>query len=205
MSKSHAPATASLPSERSTTPVGVDVGVTNLAVAAPADGDPAGALVVDGEPVREQFEHLVEAATALEWAFPDSTGQAAVVAAFYHRLRAQLGGAAVRVLDYVREHTAPALVVEDLAYSGHPLWAFRHGGDVGTWLLPAFQSVLVDHAVAAGIPVAYVDRDFTTKECHECGQLARQDSATIVCTTDDCPVDEVGRDRSAALSIARRF
>lgn len=73
------------------------------------------------------------------------------------------------------------------------------------WLVSAFQSVLVDHALDAGLPVARVDPEYTTKQCHECQQFARLEGDVIECGNGGCPVDEVGRDLSAALSIAGRF
>lgn len=52
--------------------------------------------------------------------------------------------------------------------------------------------------------VAVADEKYTTRQCHECDQLAAVGSETITCTTGWCLVETVGRDQSAAATLAKR-
>jgi len=71
-------------------------------------------------------------------------------------------------------------------------------------LLPALHHAIAVKANEAGIPVCYVDPEYTTQECHGCGNLATIDQDQIECTTGQCSVEAVSRDWSAAVSIAQR-
>jgi transposase len=75
---------------------------------------------------------------------------------------------------------------------------------LGAWLLPTFRKALVERANEVGLPVARVDPSGSTQECHSCGEVGDVGSKMLKCTTPDCPVGEVCRDRSAALTIAQR-
>lgn len=188
--------------------VGIDVGVKRLLVAAPASAGPdvETALVVDGEPVRALFDGLEGAMDALE-ASPDATGgEAQRLREHYRdRLHARFGDAVERTLAFVDALDADVVALEDLN-AGLPSLAtvLERGGQDMEWILPMLQARLEASLEAGGYAVAYVDRDYTTRACHHCEQFAAVEDDTIVCTTADCPVDEVGRDRSAAVSIARR-
>jgi transposase len=209
MSSTPTPPSASTPAsaKRGGTPVGVDVGERELAAVAAADVPPEAALVIDGGPVRESYGHLVATIRALQAPPGDAPGETAAFAAYYHRIRGQLHDAAARVVQYARDRPAPVLVLEDLAYPQRPLWEFRDGDHFGTWLLPAFQAVLRERAVDARLPVVGIEPQETTLACHRCGELGEADARgdrRLRCSEPDCPVDAVDRDRSAAVTIARR-
>lgn len=191
-----------------TTVVGVDVGVRNLLVAAPAEAGPdvPTALVVDGGPVRALYAALVDAMDALE-ASPDATGGTAqrLREHYRDRLHARLGDAVEELLAFVDDLEADVVALEDLG--GRPpslATALQEGHDTDAWVLPMLQMRLTASLEAAGYAVTFVDRDYTTRACHHCEQFAVVEDHTIRCTTADCPVDVVGRDRSAAVSIAQR-
>lgn len=187
------------------TPVGVDLGVKTLAAAAPADGDPSDALTIDGDHVRRRYEILTEATRALHGAPFDTTrGEIQLFAAMWRQIRPQVYDAAVRVVRYAREQTAPTLVLERLPYTETALWTRRTASDLGTWLLPALAHAVRRKARAAEVPVRTVDATGTTQLCHDCGNRCAVGQHHVECVTDDCPVGAVSRDRSAALSIARR-
>ncbi|ELY96697.1 IS1341-type transposase (ISH12) [Natrialba chahannaoensis JCM 10990] len=187
------------------TPVGVDIGVKNLVAAAPADAAPESALVIEGDHVRKRHETLVEAMQALQGAKFDTTnGQTQLFAALWHQIRPQVYDAAVRVVRYAQEFPAPTITLEDLSFCEATLWEHRTVDDIGTWLLPALQHAVAVKAQAAGIPVTYVNPKYTTQQCHVCGELGRLKNDTLECTTENCSVGTVCRDRSAAVSIAQR-
>lgn len=202
---SSTPQSASGVSTTGYTPIGIDVGVKNLVAAAPADADPEAAFVIDGAPLRERYDILVEATRALQGAWFDTTrGEAQLFAAMYHQLRPQVFDAAHRLVRYAGEFTTPLLALENLSHDARPLWDWRTATELGAWLLPALQEATVEVALDAGLPVTYVDPEYTSQACHRCEKLGRLEDDVVVCTTDDCPVEAVCRDRSAAVTIANR-
>ncbi|ELZ21483.1 transposase, IS605 OrfB family protein [Halosimplex carlsbadense 2-9-1] len=187
------------------TAVGVDLGEWYLAVAAPAGREPDEALVVSGEEVREQYAALVGATHALEEATFDTTrGQSQLVAAVWESMQAEISDGVEQVVEYARQFPTPLLVLEDLYYSEVALWEQRTSRELGAWLLPAFREALVVRANEVGLPVANVDPKGSTQQCHVCSEAGEVREKTLLCTTPDCPVEEVCRDRSAALTIAQR-
>ena len=195
------------------TPVGVDVGERTLVAAAPVHGRPEEAFTIEGDHVRESFRLLRSLMDALEHFGSDTTSaETALVAAFWkERLKGQVHGAAAQTVQYAREFPGAVLVLEELPYTQRPLYEQRHdAGEIGTWLLPALQDALVAKAVDAGLPVAWIDPAGTSVECHACGERGERGDRTerlrrqFRCLNDDCPVDVVDADASAAVSIAKR-
>jgi len=191
------------------TPVGVDVGTRQLFVATTLADGVDGALAEPGAYVQALHSEFVAATQRINQpagdAIDDTTlGQ--LVARYWPKLRAAFVQAADRVLEYARQQPAPVLVCEDLAQQHQPLVACRHGRvRTGTWVPPVARAILVERAVDAGIPVATVDPTYTSQECHICGEQGDLGGDDLVCTTDGCPVDAVDRDRSAAVTIAKRY
>ncbi|ELY93053.1 transposase, IS605 OrfB family protein [Natrialba chahannaoensis JCM 10990] len=136
--------------------------------------------------------------------FDTTNGQTQLFAALWHQIRPQVYDAAVRVVRYAQEFPAPTLVLEDLSFCEATLWERRTTDDVGSWLLPALQHAIAVKAHDAGVPMRYVDPKYTTQQCHSCGELGHLERETLECTIEDCPVNTVCRDRSAAVSIAQR-
>lgn len=79
---------------------------------------------------------------------------------------------------------------------------FRRVG-VYWWHLPALQRRFKTALTAAGYRVERVNPKRTIEQCHICDELTSVGDNTISCTTKDCPVDTVYRDRSTAVSIAK--
>lgn len=210
MSSTHTPgvtARESAPSARRT-PIGVDVGEHRLVTAAPVDGAPEEAFTIDGEPLRDTYRELTAACSALnEVGVDTSRAETQLVYAFWvRRLKGIVHDAAHQVVEWARSFPAPVLVLEDLGYGEWTLWERRYAGsNAGTWMMPALQAVLQERAVDAGIPVARVAPERTSRECHRCGADGELGAATLRCPAEDCPVERVCRDASAALSIAARF
>jgi len=186
--------------------VGVDIGQRNLAIAAPASAGPDvdEALVVDGGDVQGSLAALAGSTRSLQSApFDTDREQTRIVATVWSELRTQLRDAADQVVAYAQRFETPALAVENVP-RGHTLWEHRTSGDWGMWVLTAVVEVLTVAADGAGLPVMPVEPEYTTQQCHGCGALAEMRDETIRCTTPGCPVGSVCRDRSAAVTIARR-
>ncbi|MDQ2072824.1 zinc ribbon domain-containing protein [Haloarcula sp. H-GB4] len=204
---SHSAAATTAPSLEpdAVTPIGIDLGEKRLVAAAPADADPEDAFIVDGEPLRERLNTLVETIRMLQAAeFDTTTGEAQAFAALYAPVKALLCDAAAQVVRYAGEFATPLLVLEDLNYPGESLWERRTAGEMGAWLLPALQKAITEVALDTGLPVSYVDPKYTSQACHVCEQLCHLRDEVAVCTTDDCPVERVCRDCNAAVNIANR-
>ncbi|PSQ03436.1 hypothetical protein BRC95_08895 [Halobacteriales archaeon QS_5_68_33] len=162
------------------------------------------AVVVDGARARRIFAAFQGATQRLrERTVAEGLGD--IVWRTWRRLRREFQAAADAVLDVACKHADAVVVLEHLPQPRQPLIAARHG-DVreATWFPAAVQAVVADRVVDAGVRVTYVSPKHTSQQCHACGLLGQLDDETVRCTTPDCPVGEVCRDRSAAVSIARR-
>jgi len=187
------------------TPIGVDVGTRNLATVASADATLEDAVVVDGDRAQQLYSEFTKATHRLREREDHAENLGDVVWRYWRRFRHEFRAAADAVIEYAQRWPAPVVVLEDLAYQRRPLVACRHGRvPASAWFPAAVQAVVADRVVEAGLPTTYVSALNTTKQCHDCGELATKERETIVCSTADCPVDEVCRDRSAALTIATR-
>jgi len=190
--------------------VGVDLGVRNLLAAAPADAgaDVDDAVVVDGTLPRLLFEELGAITTRMQATEHDTRQMEARVFVRYRDcLLNQFRAATVDVWHYLDSLEAkPVVVLEDLGHPYRPLRDCRRADvDVATWLIPAFQRFFASATRREGYTVEFVDPHNTTQECHVCGNHGlKWNSSQLRCETDDCPVDDVCRDRSAAATIAAR-
>ena len=190
-----------------TTHVGVSVGVDTLLTAAPAAATPGTTLVVDGAHVQTRHEILTEATRALQGAnFETTTSQAQLFAAMWHQLRPQVYEIAARVVRYTRQFQSPELVLADPdTTSTASLWRWRAEPDELAWLPAALQQAVVERAREGGGVVTRVDRDAAREGCHHCGAAGgvNSETRTVVCGHDICPLGQMGRDRNAAVWLAR--
>jgi transposase len=190
----------------SRTPIGVDVGVKQVAVAAPADADPVDAVAVDGGEVRTLYAEFTKAThgrTQEAGPTPESLG--AVVAKYWPRFEAAFERAADVLVEYARQHPRPVLVFEDLGHERKPLVACKYGNVAPSEWVPGVAINLLPELVRdAGVPAVSVRPEGTSSECHRCGERGDLGRDVLTCTTASCPVDDVCRDRSAAVSIANR-
>jgi len=192
--------------EEQVTPVGVDVGTKQLVTAATA-ADPHGGPAVDERKyIRHLYSEFCSATHRLSVAPEyDETTIADLVDRYWPLFKTTFTLAAEEVINYAQQHESSVIVLEDLQMEQQPLRACRDGRvQLPTWCPPAVQGVLAKRAVEAGLAVIYVDAHNTTRECHRCGKVGELEWDQFSCTNDDCPIDEVCRDRSAAVSIANR-
>jgi hypothetical protein len=192
-------------SAESRTPIGVDLGEKTLVAALPAGRGLDEALVVDGEGIQGQYHALAEVLTTVRDAgFATDGGEAQLVAGFWSKMRQQVLDAAARTVSYARQYTDPVLAIEALGYGPTPLWEHELAGDCGTWLLPVVQEAIITQAADAGVDVVTVDPEYSSQACHRCGAHGDLGRATLLCTADECPVERVDRDISAAKTLATR-
>lgn len=190
------------------TTIGVDLGVRNLFAAAPAASEPAipNAISVEGAVCRALVRECVAVVRRLGVEADETDREQRAVVGWYHdRLMERFDAAADRLLTYLDGFERPIRVVmEDFDFQRRPLRRHvRDERDAGSWILPTFRYRLGAHLERAGRVVSYVDPESTTRRCHECGQPGEVDRS-FMCSNEDCPVDEVCRDESAAVAIARR-
>lgn len=188
------------------TPVGVDVGSRQLVTVATASDDVDEAITVSGVYAECVYSEFCSATQRLDTAPEfDDTALGEVVARYWDLFRATFEHAADEAISYARQHPAPVLVLEDLKQKPRPLRDCAHGNlRFGSWCPAVVQEVLADRALDAGVPVIFVPPEYTSQECHRCGEIGELENKTLTCTVPGCPVDDVDRDRSAAVSIAKR-
>jgi putative transposase len=180
------------------TPIGVDAGLHHPLALDPADtnadlNETRAFAAPELQPAYEQLQAQHDARDAVA---TDNRME---------QLRECVDGLARGALDYVRSFDLPVLVVEDLSYHDRELGeCVVEGAYLECWLYPTLLGELTERATAAGITVVQTDADYSTQQCHACADLAVVEDETIRCTTPECPVGEVCRDRSAAVTLARR-
>ena len=205
MSSTHVSGSGESPSTDHTC-IGVDLGVNRLITAAPAGGTLGDAFVVDGSALRDAVADLTGTQRRLQdTAFTTAQAEREAFAADWLHTRSIVIEAAVRAVRYAEQYANPVLIVEWFAPNGHTLWEWRaERGNHSPWLLPTLLEALELRAEEHGIPVETTGRDGTSRECHRCGKPGTLLADSLQCSTPSCPVDEVCRDRSAALTIAER-
>jgi putative transposase len=185
--------------------IGVDVGEKTLVAATPANGDLEAALLVDGGTIQRQYATLADVCDALDAAaFETDRGRSQILAALWRQIRPEIVAAAERTIAYAETFHKLRLVLEDLGHASPPLWRDDVGSDCGTWLLPLLQEAIIGRAQEVGIGAITVDTTYSSQACHECGTHGDLGRATLLCTNDDCPVERVDRDASAAATLAQR-
>ncbi len=194
------------PPAAESTDIGVRVGVDTLVAAAPADGDIATGLVIDGAHLHERRGILAEATQALQAAEFDTTrSETELFVAMYHQLRPQVYSAAARTVQHAQRFDTPRLVLANRYLRPGSLWPRRSESDPDAWLPAALWQAVTEKAREAGVPVVRVDPGSTSRQCHDCGAWgAIHDDGVLVCRNDDCPVSRVTRPLSAAVSLARQ-
>lgn len=187
------------------TPVGVDLGVKHLLTLAPAaaSADVSEGTVIHDSRVEAYFD-------SLQWrvrAFDDSRTlyQDRVGMILADRLRTLLDQLADEVMAFLEGIDIPIIVLEELSYTGRTLEeCVIDGARIECWLFPSLKTRLAVKAGAAGVAVAEVDEEYSTRQCHICKQFTSVQDETVDCPTEDCPVDVVCRDLSAAATLAER-
>jgi len=206
---SHPAAASSFEVSETATVIGVDLGVKRLLVAAPADTDPdvLDALVVGGGVERDLYDALGDTLSRLHGKSVDTREAEAQAIENYRSLLQQRFALAARSLvEYADRLDTDVVALEDIEYEGGALAECARGPTkAGEWVLPAFREQLKATLTAEGHRVERVDANYSTQQCHVCEELADVSRATISCETEDCPVDTVCRDRSAAATVAKRI
>jgi putative transposase len=181
------------------TPIGIDLGVRNLIAISAADAGPEleATTAISGRRVRQHYDRLVVHA---------QQERSRVDALLADQITDVVDDAVQEAISHVQELGGDVVVLEDRNYPGDMtlLECARSERDLQYWLLPEMKQRLHDAAVDAGLMVVATNQRYTTKQCHVCGEFTVVERESITCTTEDCPVDTVCRDRSAAATIAGR-
>ena len=179
--------------------IGVDVGRRNLLTLAPGTAAPEidEALSIGTRGIEEHYAELRDR-------HDRGWGVDEVLAG---QLDDVLTASAMRAIAFALSFDEPpVLVLEDLSYDERSLDdCVTSGAGADCWLLSGIQQRLRGLAREQDIPVAVTTEENTTKECHVCGDPSKIRDETLKCTTEGCPVDVVDRDRSAAVTIAKRL
>jgi hypothetical protein len=183
----------------------VDVGVKHLAVTALPDHPHAGVAVDTEKYVRQLYTEFCQATHRLAVAPEfDETSISDLVSRYWPRFETAFVHAADEVIANAHKHDVEILVLEDLT-EPKPLRACANCGlRLSTWCPPVVQQVIANRASAAGLSVTYVDPANSSQECHRCGRIGDLGGDTLRCINEDCPIDEVCRDKSAAATLAQR-
>ena len=200
--------TPQLPDD-SGTPIGVDVGETNLYTACPAGmPDWRGAYRIPGQDVCTQLDALREQTVGL---LGSKFGRETVTEFIDERERAIIAAietAAEEICEFASAYDDPIIVLEDSNHKAE-LWDWLVAADdcCGTsWLLPTLHDRLVSIAAQYAIEVVTVPAEYSSQECHDCGCLGeRVANETFECTNADCHVSKVHADYNAAKVLGERY
>ncbi|WP_236044969.1 transposase [Haloarcula nitratireducens] len=195
------------PSASERTPVGFDVGESNLLVGcATEQGKPRQPLFISGKRARklQKERHAtlkrLQSRNAASWRITERKQS------FQDGLDDIIEKASKRGVEYAQQFENPVIVLEDLA-------TIRERFDYGSymnrrlhrWAFNRLQTRLEDKAVDIGIPVQYVNPAYTSKICHQCKRIGtRHSQAEFCCENEDCWVSTYQADLNAAINIARR-
>jgi hypothetical protein len=102
------------------------------------------------------------------------------------------------------EFAEPMLLPKDLSFCEASLWERPIADNVEPCLPPALHHAITVKARDASITVTCVELNYTTLQCHVCGEFDLVSQNVIHSMTDGCPVGMVSQDESAALSIVQR-
>ena len=111
-----------------------------------------------------------------------------------------------RAVEYARSFENPVIVMEDLSFIRERLDYGRYmNRRLHSWAFAQLQGRIEDKATEAGVPVRFVNPEYTSKTCHACDRIGRRGSqAEFKCTNDDCHITEFQADINAAANIAGR-
>ena len=197
------------------TAIGLDVGEVTPATLAPATTQPDPThfrrIEYDREATLARFERLRvrhdgSADDATEPRLPSASATTTpATSEEANALRGTVREVARRAIRYVQSFHAPVVVVESLGWPRRPLgWHTIRDLPFRAWLLPAIQTAVIDRARAVGVPVV-AGGGHSTVQCHRCSQRCRMRDRLVRCGTENCPVEGVDRDVSAAVTLSRRI
>ncbi|RJX46984.1 RNA-guided endonuclease TnpB family protein, partial [Halonotius pteroides] len=187
--------------------VGLDIGETALITGcALKDGSPTDPFVCSGSRAKQLRKEMhttlqrLQGREAAEWRIDERFDH------YQHALTDIVEKASRQAIEYARQYENPVLVMEDLTYIRESLdYGEYMNRRLHSWAFARLQGRIEDKAREAGIPVEYVNPEYTSQTCHSCYRLGRRDSqAEFQCSHDDCHISTFQADINAAANIARR-
>ena len=180
------------------TPVGIDIGIRNLAVVSVAQQQPK---FFNGKRVRWKRNFYFEQRRKL---FKNFALQEV------KRLR----GMETRYLDIINHNISkqiiniakrtdkPVIIMEDLkGITKYKIWTKRGNRMLSNWTFKRLQKAIEYKALWEGIPVEYIEPKNTSKTCSKCGELNNRNKDKYKC--NNCGY-EINADLNATFNI-RKF
>lgn len=192
------------------TPIGVDIGEATLVAVCHRDdgGSPTAPKLWNdaGKEIRRLRKEYFSATRRLQ-----RRGSVQISKeygdAIWKRIDHVIHSVTAQVIEYADEFDNPILVLEDLTN-------IRENLDYGTflnrrlhgWAFAKIQTQIRYKAADRGILVETVNPAYTSKTCHQCGEIGhRPNQATFQCCNSDCWISEYHADLNASLRIADRY
>lgn len=184
--------------------VGVDIGLTNLAVAgAVNDNEKDGAEIWSGTEAAEMRTRFAErkrqAQQDAEYDRINDEEQR-YIEHKCHRISRE-------VVEWAIEYQYPAIVLEDLTDIRDTFLRREreHTADerraLHSWPFRKLQDMIEYKAVESGIPVEYIQPEHTSQECNKCGHTAEINRESVYFECVECGY-QVNADVNAAFNIA---
>jgi len=188
------------------TPVGFDIGEAHLLAGCACEhGSPSDPLLVNGGRARhlrkEMFTTLtrLQERDAAEWRIDERFDH------YQSALTDIIEKVSRQAVAYAQRFDKPVVVLEDLSYIREDLdygeWMNRR---LHAWAFARLQGRIEDKAREAGIPVEYVDPEYTSQTCHACQHVGYRNGDEFRCQNEECWVTEYHADINAAVNIADR-
>jgi len=189
------------------TPVGVDVGESNLLVGcALQDGTPVDPLFVDGGRVRHLRQKQASSEDRLKSRGASKLLDEQVWGSYQEAIDDEVEKASTEAVEYAAQFTNPVIVLEYLEGITDGDVGKYWNRRLGKWLFSRLQNRIAEKAAERGIPVEYVHPHYTSKTCHACQHIGyRLHQGTFKCSNDACWVSEYQADLNAAVNIAQRL
>jgi len=187
--------------------VGLDIGETALITGcALKGGSPTDPFVCSGSRAKQLRKEMhttlkrLQERDAAEWRIDERFDH------YQNALTDIVEKASRQAVEYAQQFENPVVVMEDLTYIRESLdYGEYMNRRLHSWAFARLQGRIEDKAMDAGIPVEYVNPEYTSQTCHSCYRLGRRDSqAEFRCPHDSCHVSTFQADINAAANIARR-
>lgn len=184
------------------TPVGFDVGISQLLVGcAFEDGKPHDPFIYGGGTLRHARQKQNDSTQRLQQRGSEQLRDE-LWERYQNRIDDEIETATCRAVEYAAGWENPVIVLEDVDGIREDIDSDR----IHQWAFYRLQNRLEQKAAEHGIPVRYVAPDYTSQICHACHRIGhRPEQAEFRCPHDDCWVSEYQADINAAANVARRL
>ncbi len=190
------------PEDGDVTPVGFDVGISQLLVGcAFEDGKPHDPFIYSGGTLRHARQKQQDATQRVQQRGSTHLRDE-MWERYQRRIDDEIETASRRAVEYAAEWENPVIVLENVEGIREDVDSRR----IHQWAFYQLQLRLEEKAAERGIPVRYVRPDYTSRICHACRRIGyRPDQAEFRCPYEDCWLSEYQADINAAANVSRRL